>query len=117
MSIRRPPVPRANSPPGTAATTDPLGPSPTFMASAGTGGPIKRARADSYAGHSGVRANPAGGDGRLSSEEPAAADETPGHYAYEPWHPVAIENFEKMVPYVRGKIHNRQDVLVYSTEP
>ena len=79
--------------------------------------PLKRTRYVPYYLHSRGRANTAAGDGRLSVEGPAGADESPDHYAYEPWRPVAIENFEKMGPYDRTKIHNRQDVLVYSTEP
>ncbi len=78
--------------------------------------PLKRTQYAPYYLHGRGRANTATGDGTLSVREPAA-DEGPDHYVYEPWRPVVVENFEKMGPYEHTKMHARQDVLVYSTEP
>ena len=93
--------------------------------------PLSRARPTPYYLHSGGRANTAAGNGRLSTDPPAAgqsgtggpppsaagADERPDRYLYDPRRPVAIENFEKMGPYDRSRLQSRQDVLVYSTDP
>jgi uncharacterized protein len=81
------------------------------------GWPLQGTQLTSYYLHSRVGANSTKGDGLLSPER--ASVEPPDHFAYDPSHPV---------PSVRGHVlyggradqsavEQRDDVLIYSTEP
>jgi len=82
--------------------------------------PLMRAVSTPYFLHSGGRANSLAGDGRLDRTPPEA--ETPDAFTYDPDHPVPTLGGQSMMrgntgPRDRRALEERDDVLVYSTEP
>ena len=79
--------------------------------------PLKRTRPKTLYLSSNGRANTPAGDGKLT-EEPSGAPE-PDHYTYDPRDPVPTlftpENFTCAMD--QSPLSNRQDILVYETEP
>jgi putative CocE/NonD family hydrolase len=78
--------------------------------------PLARTRYVPYYVRSDGSANTAGGDGRLSLEPPPGG-EPPDLYTYDPGDPVVIENFESAGPFDHSVIQQRDDVLVYTSDP
>jgi putative CocE/NonD family hydrolase len=79
--------------------------------------PLARAKPTSYYLHSGGRANTLKGDGVLRLTPPV--DQPPDRYAYDPWDPVPTgpSGGYSRLPVDQRPIEERQDVLVYTTEP
>ena len=85
--------------------------------------PLARARQARFYLHSAVGANSLSGDGRLSTEAPAA--ERPDQYVYDPEHPVPTHGGSVLGdpanyppgPLDQRTVEGRRDVLVYTTEP
>jgi len=77
--------------------------------------PLARARPTDYFFRGAGQANTAAGDGRLSTEAPAAEPED--HYTYDPGRPVVIQNFETPGPFDHAPLQARRDMLVYTTPP
>jgi uncharacterized protein len=79
--------------------------------------PVKRARPRTLYLSSGGKANTPSGDGRLSPQRPGT--EVGDHYTYDPRDPVptlfAPGNFTCAMD--QSPLSNRQDILVYQTEP
>jgi putative CocE/NonD family hydrolase len=78
--------------------------------------PLDRTRYVPYYLRGDGSANTVEGDGRLSTE-PAPDGEPPDRFTYNPRHPVVIENFESAGPFDHSVIQQRDDVLVYTTDP
>lgn len=84
--------------------------------------PPARARFTRFHLESGGRANTAGGDGRLRLAPPEA-DQPPDRFTYDPEHPVFTlggqisTHSDVWGPRDRRKVQERQDVLVYTSEP
>jgi putative CocE/NonD family hydrolase len=60
-------------------------------------------------------ANTPSGDGELVEKEPASSDTD--RYTYDPKHPVPSLYWGRMGPTDQRRLANRQDILVYQTEP
>jgi putative CocE/NonD family hydrolase len=82
--------------------------------------PLARARPTSWFLQSGGRANAASGDGRLTTEAPAA-DERPDSFESDPRHPVPTRGGAMLSDGVgvaqQNEVEMRHDVLVYTTAP
>ncbi|MFV2066287.1 MAG: CocE/NonD family hydrolase, partial [Pirellulales bacterium] len=84
--------------------------------------PLARTRYTKFYLHSGGSANSVGGDGGLRSQPPDA-DTPPDRFVYDPDHPVPTlggqmsTHVEIWGPKDRRVVQQRQDVLVYTTEP
>jgi uncharacterized protein len=82
--------------------------------------PLERARYTAYYLRSGGHANSERGDGRLTLEAPGS-DETADAFVYDPREPVPTRGGAMLGLragiYLQNEVEQRDDVLVYSTEP
>ncbi len=82
--------------------------------------PLTRAESTAFYLHSGGRANTLSGDGRLDRSEPD--DEPPDSFTYDPEHPVTDTLYTDLWAQAaefsdRREVEQREDVLVYTSEP
>jgi len=77
--------------------------------------PLERTKQRIFFITSSGHANTPSGDGKLIEKEPASSDKD--EYTYDPRDPASTSRRDRPWPADQGQFANRQDVLVYQTEP